>query len=223
MELWHGSPIIVKRPRIELCKPFNDYGPGFYCTPHAELAKEWACPRRDADGFANHYLLDTSDLRVLDLEDPSYTVLDWLAVLITHRPVQASSPIAREGAEYLRRVFAMDLDAYDVVRGYRADDSYFSFVRAFLNNTLSVAQLARAMHLGGLGTQVMVRSERAFDRLEFMGYERADSATFHPARAERDERARKAFATENSAFDRSGLYLRDILIEEVRPDDRRLS
>ena len=35
--------------------------------------------------------------------------------------------------------------------GYRADDSYFSFANAFLNNTISLEQLRKAMYLGKLG------------------------------------------------------------------------
>ncbi|MBR2627880.1 MAG: DUF3990 domain-containing protein, partial [Peptococcaceae bacterium] len=38
--------------------------------------------------------------------------------------------------------------------GYRADDSYFSFANAFLNNTLSLRQLEKAMMLGKHGEQV---------------------------------------------------------------------
>ena len=43
MILFHGSPVIVKEPSLEKGKPYNDYGRGFYCTEHVELAKEWAC------------------------------------------------------------------------------------------------------------------------------------------------------------------------------------
>lgn len=56
---------------------------------------------------------------------------------------------------------------YDVIIGYRADDSYFSFASAFLNNTISLAQLERAMFLGKLGEQVVLKSERAFSQLHF--------------------------------------------------------
>ena len=42
-----------------------------------------------------------------------------------------------------------------MIIGYRADDSYFSFANAFLNNTLSLEQLKEAMYLGKLGEQVI--------------------------------------------------------------------
>ena len=43
MNVFHGSVNIVKKPVFGEGKPYNDYGRGFYCTEHAELAKEWAC------------------------------------------------------------------------------------------------------------------------------------------------------------------------------------
>lgn len=97
MELWHGSPEIVWTPLRGLCRPYNDYGPGFYCTPYAELAREWACPQRGKDGIANRYELDLGGLGVLDLEAEGCSVLTRLAVLVSNRPVQVSSPIARDG------------------------------------------------------------------------------------------------------------------------------
>ena len=222
MELWHGSPEIVRKPVRALCRSYNDYGPGFYCTPYQDLACEWACPQRGRDGIANQYELDLEGLNALDLESGEHSVLHWLAVLVSNRPVQVSSPIARDGLEYLRAGFGIDLGPYDVVKGYRADDSYFSFVRAFLNNTLSVGQVAAAMRLGGLGSQVMVRGDRAFDRLRFRGYTVVSSRDYYPLRMRRDASARRAFKEECSTVDYDGLYIRDLVRERVREDDPRI-
>lgn len=41
MELWHGSEVVVEHPSLDKCRQFNDYGCGFYCTPHEEMAMEW--------------------------------------------------------------------------------------------------------------------------------------------------------------------------------------
>lgn len=50
MELWHGSEVVVERPSLDKCRQFNDYGRGFYCTPHEEMAMEWAC-RTESDAL----------------------------------------------------------------------------------------------------------------------------------------------------------------------------
>ena len=74
MILWHAFQKIIEAPRLGLGKVHNDYGQGFYCTESLDLAKEWACSR-DVDGFANRYELDMTDLNILDLLSPQYSVL----------------------------------------------------------------------------------------------------------------------------------------------------
>lgn len=222
MELWHGSAQMVRKPKLELCRPWNDYGSGFYCAPHKELACEWAAREPGKAAFANRYELDERGLAVLDLASSEYTVLNWLAVLLEHRVFQPGTPIAYEGSAYVREHFSVDLEPYDLVRGWRADDSYFSFARAFIGNQITVAQLARAMKLGELGIQVMVKSEEAFERIEFMEALEVDTAVYAPKRAARDEEARASYRRLQRPLDLQGIYLRDILVQEMTNDDPRL-
>ena len=57
LTIFHGSPEIIEKPQFGKGKTYNDYGRGFYCTEHIELAKEWACTE-DVDGFVNKYEID---------------------------------------------------------------------------------------------------------------------------------------------------------------------
>ena len=221
MILWHGSTEIVRCPRLELCRPYNDYGAGFYCTENEDLAREWACPG-EMDGFANRYALSIDGLSILDLSSSDYSVFTWLAILLANRRVDLSNAIARTARDYLLDRFLIDASSFDIIRGYRADDSYFSFARAFLNNTISVAQLSEAMRLGNLGEQVVLTSEKAFERIRFTGYELAPREICHTRRAERDRCARDQYQSLSAELDRDGLYIRDILLEEVDPHDPRL-
>uniref|UniRef100_UPI003FEFBF15 DUF3990 domain-containing protein n=1 Tax=Dysosmobacter welbionis TaxID=2093857 RepID=UPI003FEFBF15 len=142
LTLYHGSSLIIERPQFGKGNPFNDYGLGFYCTETLELAKEWACSM-EQDGFANRYSFRTDGLSVLNLSDGSYNILNWLSSLLINRKFNLSSDIAVQGKEYLASTFLPPFENYDVIIGYRADDSYFSFASAFLNNTISLAQLER--------------------------------------------------------------------------------
>ena len=134
--LYHGSKDKIEKPIYGAGKAYNDYGVGFYCTEHIELAKEWAC-NEQIDGYANKYELDMDGLNVLDLSSKQYTILHWLALLIDNRTVRASTPITKRGVQWLKEYFLIDISVYDVIIGYRADDSYFSFARAFLANEIS--------------------------------------------------------------------------------------
>lgn len=221
MVLWHGSQKIVKVPQFGLGKAHNDYGLGFYCTESIDLAKEWACSG-DADGFANRYELDMADLKVLDLLSPHYSVLHWIALLIEHRSFRKDTAIAVGACEYLHNHFLPDTDACDVIRGWRADDSYFSYARAFVNNTITVEQLGRAMKLGNLGEQVVLKSECAFKNIRFDGFERAPLAQYGPLAKERDEAARAQYRELLAENPFEGIRIVDIVREGMTADELRL-
>ena len=148
--IFHGSPEIREKPVYGLGKKYNDYGQGFYCTQNIELAKEWACTE-GKDGYVNQYEIDLDALSILNLSDDEYTILHWLALLVAYRRIRISTPVMKRGIQWLEKNFRIDIRSYDAVRGYRADDSYFSFARAFLNNEISLEQLSYAMRLGRLG------------------------------------------------------------------------
>ena len=219
--LYHGSPNIVQTPVFGKGKAYNDYGKRFYCTEHQELAKECACTE-NTDGYVNKYKFDTDGLSILNLSTGEYTILHWLALLMEYRRFRISTPVMKHGADWLKEHFLIDLAPYDAVVGYRADDSYFSFARAFVNNEISLTQLSYAMRLGKLGEQFVLKSPAAFDKIRFVSYEIADNTEYYAKGKARDDEARAAYRAELEKDDLNGLYMRDILREELTPDDPRL-
>ena len=221
-ELFHGSDHVVESPAFGLGKTYNDYGLGFYCTEHSDMAGEWAVGF-DHDGFINKYVLDGSGLNVVNLDSAEYTTLHWLSVLLQNRWFDVRAPIANEAREYLIANFSVDLSRADVVEGYRADDSYFTFAQDFINGTISYRQLGNAMLLGDLGRQVVLKSERAFGRLEFAGFEEAPRSIWLPRREQRDRDARERyFNRERNARQKGDLFISHIIDEEMGPEDARL-
>lgn len=213
--LYHGSDKIVSEPKFNLGKAYNDYGKGFYCTRYIELAKEWAVDE-GRDGFVNVYELDIKGLKVLDLNSDDYSILHWLTVLLEHRVLNAKAPVAIEGMEYLKRHYHISLDDYDVVLGYRADDSYFSFARAFISNSISVAQLEKAMYLGDLGTQYFIKSKNAFTKLDFIEALPVDNTEYYSKKNQRDTKARADYEIITNAMDRDGVYILDLIRQEEK-------
>ena len=171
--LYHGSEQIAEAPAFGLGKQNNDFGLGFYCTEGEALAKEWAVSSL-RNGFANRYSLDTEYLKILNLNSPDYTILNWIAVLVEHRLFAIKNPAAQRAKRYLIENFGVNVNAYDLIIGYRADDSYFDFAASFLNNGISVQQLASAMRLGKLGEQIVVKSKYAFSLLHYEGFSIAE-------------------------------------------------
>ena len=220
LTIYHGSKQIVETPTFGEGRKNNDFGLGFYCTESNDLAKEWAVTSL-RDGFSNQYTLDTEFLNILRLNSPEYTILNWMAVLVAHRLFSIKTPVARRAKAYLVDHFGINVNAYDLIIGYRADDSYFDFAEAFLNNTITVQQLSRAMRLGKLGEQIVIKSEFAFSKIKFEGFEVAKKDTYYVLRKARDDDANQTYLNilEEEA---DGLFIQDIMRGGVTNDDTRI-
>lgn len=218
--LFHGSKKIVEAPTFGEGKKTNDFGLGFYCTETEELAKEWAVSSLQ-DGFSNRYTLDTEYMNILNLNSPEYTILNWIAVLVEHRIFSIKTPVARRAKRYLIDNFGINVNAYDLITGYRADDSYFDYAESFLNNGISVEQLAKAMKLGKLGEQIVLKSQFAFSRIKFEGFEVAEKEEFYVLRKSRDDEANQLYL-EMLEEDSDGLYIQDIIRGGITNDDPRI-
>ena len=218
--IYHGSKQIVEEPVFGEGKKNNDFGLGFYCTESDELAKEWAVSSLN-DGFSNKYTLDTEYLNILNLNSPEYTILNWIALLIEHRLFAIKTPVARRAKQYLIDNFSINVNAYDLITGYRADDSYFDYAEAFINNGITVEQLARAMKLGKLGEQIVLKSKFAFSKINFEDFDVAQKDTYYVLRKSRDDDANKMFL-EMLEEESDGLYIQDIIRGGITNDDPRI-
>ncbi len=218
--IYHGSKQIVETPVFGGGKKNNDFGLGFYCTESNDLEKEWAVSSLQ-DGFSNRYTLDTEYLNILNLNSPDYTILNWIAVLVEHRIFSIKTPVARRAKQYLIEHFSINVNAFDLIVGYRADDSYFDYAEAFVNNGITVEQLARAMRLGKLGEQIVIKSRFAFSKIKFEGFESAEKDTYYVLRKARDDDANKTYL-EILEEEADGLYIQDIMRGEIKNDDPRI-
>lgn len=218
--IYHGSERIVETPTFGEGKKNNDFGLGLYCTESDDLAKEWAVSSL-RNGFSNKYTLDTEFMNILNLNSPDYTILNWIAVLVEHRLFTIKTPVARRAKAYLIENFGLNVNAYDLITGYRADDSYFDYAGSFLNNGISVEQLARAMRLGKLGEQIVIKSKFAFSRLKFEGFDIAEKDTFYVLRKSRDDEVNQLFFEMLEQED-DGLYIQDIMRGGIKNDDPRI-
>lgn len=218
--IYHGSKQIIEIPIFGEGRKNNDFGLGFYCTESNELAKEWAVSSL-RDGFSNRYTLDTEYLNILLLNSPDFTVLNWMAVLVQHRLFSIKTPVARRAKAYLIENFGINVNAYDLITGYRADDSYFDFAESFLNNGITVEQLARAMRLGKLGEQIVIKSKFAFSKIRYEGFEIAEKDAYYILRKARNDDANQTYLNILEK-ESDGLYIQDIMRGGITNDDSRI-
>ena len=221
-KLYHGSSMIIEKPKYGYGKIYNDYGLGFYCTDSLEMAKEWGVSD-GKNGYANCYELECENMKILDLNDSNFCILHWLALLLENREFDVPSGLALEAKEYILTNFSVPHNEYDAIIGYRADDSYFSFAQDFINGTISFRQLNNAMHLGKLGQQFVLKSKKAFDKMQFVGYEIAESSEWYAKKMLRDKTARREyFDVERFKRQRGDIYVTQIIDEEMKADDLRI-
>ena len=215
--IFHGSEKIIEHPIWGEGRKNNDFGIGFYCTDSLDLAKEWAVSSL-RDGFANKYILDTKYLNILNLNSSAYTILNWIAVLVEHRLFSITTPVARRAKSYLVEKFGVNVNAFDIIRGYRADDSYFDYAESFINNAISVEQLAQAMKLGKLGEQIVIKSKYAFTKLKYKGFEVAEQGKYYVHRKSRNDEANRQYF-EMLDKESDGLYIQDIIRGGITNDN----
>lgn len=219
--LYHGSNKIVEHPSLTGGQIHNDFGQGFYCTPDMQMACEWACGARE-QAFVNCYSLEPGfSLEICDLSKANYHVLNWLALLLRNRVFETRHSVPSAIKAYILETFLPDVSFFDIIRGYRADDSYFSIASAFIEGSITLGQLSAALKLGELGEQVFLQSEKAFEALVFTTALPVDRERYLPRRMERDEKARTAFRKmrENTA---DGILAIDIFREKWTNEDERL-
>lgn len=189
--LYHGSPNETVRPEYGLGNDRHDYGRGFYLTESVELAKEWAVCRPDKkNGWVHQYELDTGGLNILDFE--SYGVLPWLAELMKHRDAADSKRYRMLAERFITR-YGVDTSGYDIIRGWRANASYFYIAREFVRDNVDIDILEELLSLGGLGIQYCVKSERAYSclREDSDGLTVVNYAEFNQKYNQRDIAARE--------------------------------
>jgi hypothetical protein len=208
--IYHGSLDEVLNPTFGKGNPHNDYGLGFYCTQNIEMAKEWACSKKK-HGYVNTYMLDLSGLNEINLNSSNYNVLHWIAVLLQNRKFDTSE-LGEEIKAFLFDNYTIDnLEAGDTIKGYRADDSYFSYAEDFVNSTLSVSRLETAMKLGNLGEQIVLISKQSFEQIKFVQSEKADAEVYYQKWKKRDEEARNKYKAMRKEGLVDGVYALDIV------------
>ena len=163
----------------------------------------------------------TEYLNILNLNSPDYTILNWIAVLVAHRVFAIKTPVARRAKRYLIDNIGINVNAFDLITGYRADDSYFDYAESFLNNAISVDQLSQAMRLGKLGEQIVIKSKFALSRLKYEGFESAEQKQYYALRKARDDEANRHYL-EMLEEESDGLYIQDIMRGGIRNDDPRI-
>ena len=216
--IYHGGERIVRNPAFGTGRQYNDFGLGFYCSEYPQYAAEWAVgPGRN--GFVSAYSIDSDGLRIINLCSSQYNPLHWLGLLFNYREFDLSSDTAYRAREYINKHFSIDNQASDCIVGYRADNRCFMFAQDFLDARLSYMSFRSALQGDDSNRQFVLKSNRAFDRIIFTGYEPALRDTFFPVRRSRELKYMKSLKPSAGGND---FFITDLIEGEIKPYDTRL-
>lgn len=189
--LYHGTPNKIVTPVFGGGEEKHDYGKGFYLTENIDLAKEWAvCRPQEANGWVHKYELDCDSLKIFDYQDAS--IMAWLAELMKHRDAAESKRYKMLAAKFIDK-YGIDTSNYDVIKGWRANASYFYIAKEFVRDNIDVEILEELLSLGGLGIQYCIKSELAYENLREIrdGLLSVAYSEFNQKYNQRDDNARK--------------------------------
>ena len=115
MNVYHGSYLEVKEPRIIKGKFTKDFGTGFYCTVIREQAEKWA--KRNKSGIVNTYTVNMRIMEGLKVKNFESMTDEWLDFIID----------SRNGKEH----------AYDIVVGAMANDQIYNFIEDYIAGNIT--------------------------------------------------------------------------------------
>lgn len=165
IKVFHGSDHMIKAPQYLGGKSDNDYGNGFYTTEYEERARSWAVLNGNPEKcIVNVYVLDIDALKILDLNE--HGILAWIAEVAANRGTNQEA--AGIVGERLVELYRPASEGFDIIKGYRADDSYTQVIEAFLLNQINIFEVERLFYKGSLGNQIFLKSERSFQNIKWL-------------------------------------------------------
>lgn len=153
MILYHGSNVVVDKPKLIHQNRYLDFGYGFYTTTNQEqavnFAQKVAARRKIGAPILNIYRFDEASFqscRVLKFDSPDESWLDYVAANRQGSDVGAS---------------------YDLIYGAVANDDVYRTITLYMTGVLSKSQALEALKIRKLFNQLVFATEAALSHLHF--------------------------------------------------------
>ena len=154
-QVYHGSDILIKEPKIMQPVRALDFGPGFYTTANINQAKSFAIKVRDRnDSAETHISIYTLNIDLIKKQTTLYfdkPDKKWLDFVSENRNGTYSGQI------------------YDVVYGPVANDTIFKTFIAFQNGILNEKETLKRLKIRDLYNQLVFTNDDALKCLQFCG------------------------------------------------------
>lgn len=160
IRLYHGTNAFFEKPDLSKCRPFKDFGKGFYLTPDLAVAKRMAerCVERGdwqgAPKYVYTYEVDDPDLAALNVRRFEPVVDESFA-----RFVMANRQSRTKATDHNRD------NRYDIVIGLIADDKMGALFRKFEDGEVTLEYLINELKFKKLSMQYSFHTSKALAKL----------------------------------------------------------
>lgn len=152
MKLYHGSNTVIEQIELSKCKPFKDFGQGFYLTEIREQAEQMA-KRTSAiyggEPIVTEFEFDETALNALSVitfEEPGE---EWALFIMANRDRNKTHPT----------------HCYDIVIGPVADDTIATLFRNFDDGIIDLQMLVNGLKYKKVSSQYLFHSAEAIKYL----------------------------------------------------------
>lgn len=157
LNIYHGSDVVVEKPKILQSNRLLDFGIGFYTTCNVEQAIRWAekvsLRNNSGNKFLSMYQFDIEkakkELRIIEFTYPDEKWLDFITA-------------NRRGKEIA--------EEYDIVIGPVADDNVYLTVKLFETGVLDKEEAIKRLKVVKLFNQILFHTDKSLKFCVFEDY-----------------------------------------------------
>ena len=165
MILYHGSNVVIKKIELRKCRPFKDFGKGFYLTSLFGQARAMArrttriqgCGKPRVTAFELDNDWRTRGLSILEFSRPNH---DWARFVTNNRDYDFKDVFSPE----CNRV-----NQYDIVVGPVADDQIVASFQLYQDGRISIDELVERLRYKKLSNQYSFHTQNALELLKYLG------------------------------------------------------
>ena len=153
MILYHGSNTKIEKIDLSKCRPYKDFGKGFYLTEIREQAEKMASRTAhiyEGEPIVTEFEFDESALSKLSVKQFDRPDEEWTLFVLANRSKEHEQPT----------------HSYDIVIGPVADDDIAQLFRNFNDGYINLAMLVEGLKYKKMSSQYFFHTEAAIKYLK---------------------------------------------------------
>lgn len=162
MKLYHGSNIVIDSINLAMCRPYKDFGKGFYLTDIEEQAEKMAI--RVSRIYGGSPIVNVFEIQDNFKEIPNINIKDfglqtteeWAKFVMNNRDRAFSD---------IESVLCNKDNKYDIVIGPVADDNMALLFRQYENEVIDFETLLKGMIYKKTSSQYSFHTEKSIKLL----------------------------------------------------------